>query len=78
MIVYTQGRAREKYEYFSKGDGVLETTNIAVLINEGSASASEIFIGTVKDYFLKSTIIWEKSYWKGSVQTIKLILMVLL
>ncbi len=44
---------------------------IIILQNKGSASASEIMIGTIKDYFPKTTIIWETSYWKGSVQTIK-------
>jgi carboxyl-terminal processing protease len=41
------------------------------LENGWTASASEIFIGTIKDYYPQAKIIWEKSYWKGSVQTIK-------
>ncbi len=44
---------------------------IIILQNGWTASASEIFIGTLKDYFPNSVIIWEKSYWKWSVQTIK-------
>jgi len=44
---------------------------LVVLQNGGTASASEIFIWTLKDYYPKATIIWEQSYWKGSVQTIK-------
>ena len=44
---------------------------IIVLQNWWTASASEIFIWTLKDYLPKTTIIWEQSYWKGSVQTIK-------
>lgn len=44
---------------------------IVILENWGSASASEIMIWTIKDYYPDSEIIWTKSYWKGSVQTIK-------
>jgi len=44
---------------------------IILLQNWWTASASEIFIGTIKDYFPKSIIIWEQSYWKWSVQTVK-------
>jgi len=44
---------------------------IVFLQNSGTASASEIMIGTVKDYYPKSIIIGEKSYGKWSVQTIK-------
>ena len=44
---------------------------LVVLQNTGTASASEIFIGTLKDYFPKTIIVWEKSYWKWSVQTMK-------
>jgi len=44
---------------------------IVILQNSGSASASEIMVWTIKDYFPNATIIWEQSYWKGSVQTIK-------
>ncbi len=44
---------------------------IIILQNSWTASAAEIMIWTIKDYFPKAIIIWEKSYWKGSVQTIK-------
>ncbi len=44
---------------------------IVILQNSWTASASEILIGTIKDYFPNTTIIWEKSYWKWSVQTIR-------
>lgn len=44
---------------------------LVVLQNAGTASASEIFIGTLKDYFPNTIIVWEKSYWKWSVQTMK-------
>ncbi len=59
--------------YYSKGYDLIDFSKykIVLLQNWWTASASEIFIGTVKDYFPKSTIIGEQSYWKGSVQTIK-------
>lgn len=59
--------------YYSKGYDLIDFSKykIVILQNSGSASASEIFIWTIKDYFPKATIIWEQSYWKGSVQTIK-------
>lgn len=44
---------------------------IVILINEWSASASEIMAWTLKDYFPEITLVWEKSYGKWSVQTIK-------
>ncbi|MBL4668190.1 MAG: S41 family peptidase, partial [Flavobacteriales bacterium] len=49
MIVYTDGRARNKEEYFSTNKGILETTEIAIIINENSASASEILAGAIQD-----------------------------
>jgi len=44
---------------------------IVILQNSGSASASEIMIGWIKDYYPDTILIWEKTYWKWSVQTIK-------
>lgn len=44
---------------------------LVILQNSWSASASEIMIWTIKDYFPDTTLIWENTYWKGSVQTIK-------
>jgi len=59
--------------YYSKWYDLIDFSKykIVLLENSWTASASEIFIGTIKDYYEDATIIWEKSYWKGSVQTIK-------
>lgn len=44
---------------------------LVLLQNSGSASASEILVGTIKDYFPQATIVWEKSFGKWSVQNVK-------
>ena len=49
----------------------LSKYSVVILQNSGTASASEIMIGTLKDYFPNIQVIWEKSYGKWSVQTTK-------
>jgi carboxyl-terminal processing protease len=59
--------------YISKGYDSIDFSKytLVFLQNGWSASASEIMIWTLKDYYPDSTIIWTQSYGKGSVQTIK-------
>lgn len=67
IIVYMQGLHRERQDFKASGNGLCQDLELVVLINENSASSSEIFAGAIQDNN-RGLIVGRRSYGKGLVQ----------
>ena len=67
MIVYMEGLHRKREDYKADGKGILKNVGLTVLIDESSASSSEIFAGAIQDND-RGVIVGRRSFGKGLVQ----------
>ena len=69
-ILITKGKEDKEEVTISKNDPIIQDIPVVVLVNEGTASASEILAGALKDKYPSTTIVGKKTYGKGGIQTL--------
>ncbi len=67
VIVYTEGRAQPRTDYYARGDGKLLQNRVVILVDDFSASASEVLSGALQDWD-RGVIVGRRTFGKGLVQ----------